>query len=163
GGGQAPQPCSDRLFEGTKSVASIEPPGLQMPMYDITTATADSIANGVVSHNCRARPTHDHRALDAGRHFERRIALKTNPVERAGPAPPPAAAGGRGPAQRGGRPDRRPRRPDPARPVRRPRATRSRPPRGPRGRRGVGRADRAPPPPGCPPAVHGLAGRAPPR
>ena len=33
--------------------------GLDIPMYDITTGTGDFIANGVVSHNCFARPTHD--------------------------------------------------------------------------------------------------------
>ena len=38
-------------------VASIEPLGLELPMYDITTGTGDFIANGVVSHNCFARNT----------------------------------------------------------------------------------------------------------
>ncbi len=32
--------------------------GSAMRMYDITTGTGDFIANGVVSHNCFARPTH---------------------------------------------------------------------------------------------------------
>ena len=36
--------------------SSIEPLGLELPMYDITTGTGDFIANGVVSHNCFARP-----------------------------------------------------------------------------------------------------------
>ncbi|HVM35233.1 MAG TPA: LAGLIDADG family homing endonuclease, partial [Actinomycetota bacterium] len=39
-------------------IVSIEPLGLDMPMYDITTGTGDFIANGVVSHNCFARTTH---------------------------------------------------------------------------------------------------------
>ena len=40
--------------------------GLDIPMYDITTGTGDFIANGVVSHNCFARPTHTYLDLDAG-------------------------------------------------------------------------------------------------
>lgn len=34
---------------------SIEPLGLDLPMFDITTGTGDFIASGVVSHNCFAR------------------------------------------------------------------------------------------------------------
>lgn len=37
------------------SVVSIEPLGIVIPMYDITTGTEDFIANGVVAHNCYAR------------------------------------------------------------------------------------------------------------
>jgi DNA repair photolyase len=62
-------------------VTSIEPLGFDMPMYDITTGTGDFIANGVVSHNCFARPTHEYLDLDAGRDFERVIVVKTNAVE----------------------------------------------------------------------------------
>ena len=36
-----------------------------MRMYDITTGTGDFIANGVVSHNCFARPTHTYLDFDA--------------------------------------------------------------------------------------------------
>jgi DNA repair photolyase len=64
-------------------VESIEPLGLEMPMYDITTGTGDFIANGVVNHNCFARPTHEYLGLDAGRDFETRIVVKINAVERA--------------------------------------------------------------------------------
>ena len=39
-------------------VESVEDLGVVLPMYDITTGTGDFIANGVVSHNCFARPTH---------------------------------------------------------------------------------------------------------
>src|SRR5262249_39927892 len=39
-------------------VASVEPLGLDVPMYDITTGTGDFIADGVVSHNCFARNSH---------------------------------------------------------------------------------------------------------
>ncbi|HEY2005787.1 MAG TPA: LAGLIDADG family homing endonuclease, partial [Solirubrobacteraceae bacterium] len=51
-------------------------------MYDITTATADFIANGVVSHNCFARPTHTYLDFNAGRDFEREIVVKVNAPER---------------------------------------------------------------------------------
>jgi DNA repair photolyase len=64
-------------------VASIEPLGFEMPMYDITTGTGDFIANGVVSHNCFARPTHTYLDLDAGRDFEREIVVKVNVPELA--------------------------------------------------------------------------------
>lgn len=62
-------------------VASIEPLGIEMPMYDITTGTGDFIANGVVSHNCFARPTHKYLDFDAGRDFEREIVVKVNVPE----------------------------------------------------------------------------------
>ena len=50
-------------------------------LYDITTGTGDFIANGVVSHNCFARPTHTYLDLDAGRDFEREIVVKVNAPE----------------------------------------------------------------------------------
>ncbi len=53
-----------------------------MPLYDITTGTGDFIANGVVSHNCFARPTHTYLDFDAGRDFEREIVVKVNAPER---------------------------------------------------------------------------------
>jgi DNA repair photolyase len=62
-------------------VASIEPLGLSMRLYDITTGTGDFIANGVVSHNCFARPTHIYLGMDAGRDFEREIVVKVNVPE----------------------------------------------------------------------------------
>jgi DNA repair photolyase len=62
-------------------VASIEPLGTAMRMYDITTGTGDFIANGVVSHNCFARPTHKYLDFDAGRDFEREIVVKVNAPE----------------------------------------------------------------------------------
>ncbi len=63
------------------AVASIEPLGTAMRLYDITTATGDFIANGVVSHNCFARPTHTYLDFDAGRDFEREIVVKVNAPE----------------------------------------------------------------------------------
>jgi DNA repair photolyase len=62
-------------------VVSIEPLGVDLPLYDITTGTGDFIANGVVSHNCFARPTHTYLNFDAGQDFERRIVVKVNAAE----------------------------------------------------------------------------------
>lgn len=62
-------------------VRSIEPLGDLMQMYDITTGTGDFIANGVVSHNCFARPTHTYLGFDAGRDFERELVVKVNAPE----------------------------------------------------------------------------------
>ena len=54
---------------------------MELPLYDITTGTGDFIANGVVSHNCFARPTHEYLDLDAGRDFEKEIVVKVNVPE----------------------------------------------------------------------------------
>ena len=59
----------------------VEPLGVAMRLYDITTGTGDFIANGVVSHNCFARPTHTYLDFDAGRDFEREIVVKVNAPE----------------------------------------------------------------------------------
>ncbi len=61
-------------------VASIEPLGV-MPLFDITTGTGDFIANGVVSHNCYARPTHEYLGLSAGLDFESKILVKESAPE----------------------------------------------------------------------------------
>ena len=70
-----------KFAAGRLRVRSIEPIGLEMPMYDITTGTGDFIADGVVSHNCFARPTHEYLDLNAGRDFEREIVVKVNVPE----------------------------------------------------------------------------------
>ena len=62
-------------------VVSIEPLGEAMRLYDITTGTGDFISNGVVSHNCFARPTHKYLDFDAGRDFEKEIVVKVNVPE----------------------------------------------------------------------------------
>jgi DNA repair photolyase len=62
-------------------VTSIDPLGMDLPMYDITTGTGDFIANGVVSHNCFARKTHTYLDLDYGEDFDRRIVVKVNAPE----------------------------------------------------------------------------------
>ncbi|UJA19729.1 radical SAM protein [Thermoleophilia bacterium SCSIO 60948] len=62
-------------------VVSIEPVGEQS-LWDMTTSTGDFVANGVISHNCFARPTHKFLDFGAGRDFEREIVVKTNAPER---------------------------------------------------------------------------------
>lgn len=57
-------------------VVEIEALDLTIPMYDITTGTGDFIANGVISHNCYARPTHEYLGFSAGLDFESRIMVK---------------------------------------------------------------------------------------
>jgi DNA repair photolyase len=62
-------------------VESIEPLGKGWRLYDITTGTGDFIANGVVSHNCFARPTHTYLDFNAREDFEREIVVKVNTPE----------------------------------------------------------------------------------
>ncbi|MFP5327976.1 MAG: radical SAM protein, partial [Acidimicrobiia bacterium] len=62
-------------------VVAIEPLGKAMRLYDITTGTGDFVANGVVSHNCFARPTHEYLGWNAGRDFDREIVVKVNAPE----------------------------------------------------------------------------------
>jgi len=62
-------------------VISIEPLGKTMRLYDITTDTEDFIANGVVSHNCYARPSHAYLELSPGLDFETKLFAKTNAAE----------------------------------------------------------------------------------
>jgi DNA repair photolyase len=62
-------------------VTSVEALGIGLPMFDITTGTGDFIANGIVSHNCFARPTHTYLNMGAGEDFERKIVVKVNAPE----------------------------------------------------------------------------------
>jgi DNA repair photolyase len=62
-------------------VVAIEPLGVELPLYDITTGTGDFISNGVISHNCFARPTHTYLDMNAGRDFEKEIVVKVNVPE----------------------------------------------------------------------------------
>ncbi|MDK3254895.1 Rv2578c family radical SAM protein [Blastococcus capsensis] len=62
-------------------VLSVEALGLDLPMYDITTGTGDFVANGVISHNCFARRTHEWLEFDSGRDFDTQIVVKTNLVD----------------------------------------------------------------------------------
>ena len=50
-------------------------------MWDITTGTEDFIANGVISHNCYARPTHEYLGFSPGLDFETRILVKEDAPE----------------------------------------------------------------------------------
>ena len=65
-----------------RRVVSVEPLGMELPLYDITTGTGDFVSDGVISHNCFARPTHEYLGLGIGEDFERRIVVKVNAVER---------------------------------------------------------------------------------
>ena len=65
-----------------RTVIAIDDLGIDVPMYDITTGTGDFIANGVVSHNCFARPTHEFLGFDVGRDFDTKIVVKINAVEK---------------------------------------------------------------------------------
>ncbi|MFY9552449.1 MAG: radical SAM protein [Thermoanaerobaculia bacterium] len=62
-------------------VASVRPLGVALPLFDMTTGTGDFIANGVVSHNCYARPTHQYLGFGAGTDFDRKIVVKVNAPE----------------------------------------------------------------------------------
>jgi DNA repair photolyase len=62
-------------------VVSIEPLKA-MRLYDITTETGDFIANGVVSHNCYARPSHAYMGLSPGLDFETRLFYKADAAHR---------------------------------------------------------------------------------
>jgi DNA repair photolyase len=63
-------------------VVSVQPLGLDVPMFDITTGTGDFIADGVISHNCFARQSHTYLDLDAGHDFDSKIVVKVNAPER---------------------------------------------------------------------------------
>jgi DNA repair photolyase len=62
-------------------VTGIEPLGLELPMYDITTGTGDFVADGVVSHNCFARKSHSYLDLDTGQDFNSKVVVKVNAPE----------------------------------------------------------------------------------
>lgn len=57
-------------------VVEIEPLGREAGLFDITTGTGDFIANGVISHNCYARPSHAYLNLSPGLDFETRLFYK---------------------------------------------------------------------------------------
>jgi DNA repair photolyase len=67
--------------EAPLRVVSVESLGRELPMYDITTGTEDFIANGVISHNCYARPTHEYLGFSPGLDFETRIMVKEDAPE----------------------------------------------------------------------------------
>ena len=57
-------------------VVAVESLGQERWLFDITTGTEDFIANGVVSHNCYARPYHEYLGLSPGLDFETKILVK---------------------------------------------------------------------------------------
>lgn len=62
-------------------VTGIESLGKGGMLYDITTETGDFIANGLISHNCYARPSHAYLELSPGLDFETRLFAKVNAPE----------------------------------------------------------------------------------
>ncbi|MGI8808985.1 MAG: radical SAM protein [Acidimicrobiales bacterium] len=68
--------------DGRRRVVAVEPLGSDLPMFDITTGTGDFVADGAISHNCFARPTHEYLGMNSGDDFDRRIVVKVNAVER---------------------------------------------------------------------------------
>ncbi|UMP03927.1 intein-containing Rv2578c family radical SAM protein [Amycolatopsis sp. EV170708-02-1] len=64
-----------------RKVTSIEPLGIELPLFDITTGTGDFIADGMVTHNCFARNTHTYLDFDAGRDFDTQVVVKVNAPE----------------------------------------------------------------------------------
>jgi len=63
-------------------IVEIEPLGRSMELFDITTGTGDFIANGVISHNCFARPSHAYVNLSPGLDFETRLFFKQDAALR---------------------------------------------------------------------------------
>ena len=62
-------------------VVAIERLNTEIEMFDITTSTEDFIANGVISHNCFARPYHEYLGFSSGLDFETKIAVKMDAPE----------------------------------------------------------------------------------
>ena len=64
----------------TSRIVRIEPIGTR-DLFDITTGTGDFIANGVVSHNCFARPSHEYLDMGAGTDFDTKIVVKPHAAQ----------------------------------------------------------------------------------
>ena len=62
-------------------VVGIEALGNAMRLYDVTTGTGNYISNGVISHNCYARPSHAYMGLSPGLDFETRIFYKQDAAQ----------------------------------------------------------------------------------
>lgn len=73
---QAAVETSDQL-----RVVSIEPIDGKQDLFDISTGTGDFIANGIVSHNCYARPYHEFLGFSSGLDFETKILVKEDAPE----------------------------------------------------------------------------------
>lgn len=72
--------AADRERTIAARVLDVEPAGVQ-PLFDITTGTGDFIANGIISHNCYARPSHEYLDLGAGTDFDTKIVTKLKAAE----------------------------------------------------------------------------------
>ncbi len=73
--------------QAVRSAASLEivevaPLGRSLELFDITTGTGDFVANGVISHNCYARPSHAYMNLSPGVDFETRLFYKKDAALR---------------------------------------------------------------------------------
>ncbi len=75
GTGESPPALEETICETELDILSIAPLDVR-PLFDITTGTGDFIANGVISHNCYARPTHEFLDLGAGTDFDTKIVVK---------------------------------------------------------------------------------------
>jgi len=68
--------------QAVKSDARLNVIGIEplktMRLYDITTETEDYICNGIVAHNCYARPSHAYMGLSPGLDFETRLFYKAD-------------------------------------------------------------------------------------
>ena len=78
GSGSTPIEGAVVRSESGFAVTRIEPVNGAMRLYDITTGTGDFIANGVVSHNCYARPSHAYVGLSPGLDFETKLFYKAD-------------------------------------------------------------------------------------
>ncbi len=59
-------------------VTAVERLSGAMRLYDISTGTGDFLANGVISHNCYARPSHAYLGLSPGLDFETKLFYKAD-------------------------------------------------------------------------------------
>jgi DNA repair photolyase len=72
---------SETVIDPAHDVVAVEDLRGHQAMFDITTGTGDFIANGVVSHNCYARPGHEYLSFSAGTDFEKKIVVKPRAAE----------------------------------------------------------------------------------
>jgi DNA repair photolyase len=76
---------ADRIF-GHQLSAAPEPiediePGPMRDVIDIQTSTGTFFADGLATHNCYARPTHEYLGFSAGLDFETRVLVKSDAPE----------------------------------------------------------------------------------
>ena len=81
GAADPPEPGAPVETSRALWVDAVETLDEERVLFDVTTGSGDFVANGVVSHNCFARPTHEYLDLSPGRDFEREIVVKVNAPE----------------------------------------------------------------------------------